>query len=333
MERDPFEGGSDVGLDLARDLGDAPPAAIRDAAPDVLAPIDADAPVSGHVPAPTASRSLADAPEHDWSMARDLVQPNFRPARDARAWPSTRSTGNPSRPTRRRATPSPSSTPARPGCPVVYTIPAGGFDIVVNGEHVLSWGIEPVELQDAALRNLATWAASAAWTEETSGERRLISSQTGEGQDAARILLPDAVAYLAGHLGDGGPGPHRPARAGPPDRGQPAPRRRRLRGPVRRVHRRAVGWRGRAHRPPRVRARRRPTGRVQRVTDGLLVEVDGAVATLTLDRPAALNALTIPVKVALREALDRDRRGPVGPGGHPDRRRPGVLRRPGPRRA
>jgi 2-(1,2-epoxy-1,2-dihydrophenyl)acetyl-CoA isomerase len=40
------------------------------------------------------------------------------------------------------------------------------------------------------------------------------------------------------------------------------------------------------------------------VTDGLLVEVDGAVATLTLDRPAALNALTIPVKVALRDALE-----------------------------
>jgi len=41
------------------------------------------------------------------------------------------------------------------------------------------------------------------------------------------------------------------------------------------------------------------------VTDGLRVEVDGPVATLTLDRPEALNALTIPMKVALREALDR----------------------------
>jgi 2-(1,2-epoxy-1,2-dihydrophenyl)acetyl-CoA isomerase len=39
------------------------------------------------------------------------------------------------------------------------------------------------------------------------------------------------------------------------------------------------------------------------MTDGLRVEVDGAVATLTLDRPEALNALTVPVKVALREAL------------------------------
>jgi 2-(1,2-epoxy-1,2-dihydrophenyl)acetyl-CoA isomerase len=37
--------------------------------------------------------------------------------------------------------------------------------------------------------------------------------------------------------------------------------------------------------------------------DGLRVEVDGAVATLTLFRPEALNALTIPLKVALLEAL------------------------------
>jgi 2-(1,2-epoxy-1,2-dihydrophenyl)acetyl-CoA isomerase len=40
------------------------------------------------------------------------------------------------------------------------------------------------------------------------------------------------------------------------------------------------------------------------VTDGLRIEVDGPVATLTLDRPEALNALTVPVKVALRESLE-----------------------------
>jgi 2-(1,2-epoxy-1,2-dihydrophenyl)acetyl-CoA isomerase len=40
------------------------------------------------------------------------------------------------------------------------------------------------------------------------------------------------------------------------------------------------------------------------MTDGLRVEIDGPVATLTLDRPAALNALTVAVKVALREALE-----------------------------
>jgi 2-(1,2-epoxy-1,2-dihydrophenyl)acetyl-CoA isomerase len=37
--------------------------------------------------------------------------------------------------------------------------------------------------------------------------------------------------------------------------------------------------------------------------DGLRVEIDGPVATLTLDRPDALNALTIPLKVALLDAL------------------------------
>jgi 2-(1,2-epoxy-1,2-dihydrophenyl)acetyl-CoA isomerase len=40
------------------------------------------------------------------------------------------------------------------------------------------------------------------------------------------------------------------------------------------------------------------------MTDGLRVEVDGPIATLTLDRPAALNALTVAVKVSLREALE-----------------------------
>ena len=59
MERDPFDrdqGGSDVGRDFERDFGDEPPAAIRDAAPDYLAPIDDSAPVSGHTPPPETSR-------------------------------------------------------------------------------------------------------------------------------------------------------------------------------------------------------------------------------------------------------------------------------------
>lgn len=46
------------------------------------------------------------------------------------------------------------------------------------------------------------------------------------------------------------------------------------------------------------------------MTEGLRVDVDGPVATLTLDRPEALNALTVPLKVALRDALQslaRDR--------------------------
>ena len=90
------------------------------------------------------------------------------------------------------------------GLPVVYTISAGAFDIVVNGDHLLSWGIEPAELQDAAMRNLAAWSAAAAWSDEVSGERRLISSDTGDGLDAVRILLPEVVEHLSRELGAAG---------------------------------------------------------------------------------------------------------------------------------
>ena len=72
MEQD-GNGGSDVGRDYVRDLGDEPPAAIRDSAPDFLAPIDASAPVSGHQPPPEPTSSPADAPEPDWWRARAQI--------------------------------------------------------------------------------------------------------------------------------------------------------------------------------------------------------------------------------------------------------------------
>src|SRR5262245_1622093 len=78
MERE-YEGGTDVGRDVARDLGDEPPAALRDAPPDILSPIDDSAPVRGNAPPPEPKRSMADSPEHDWGLAKDLVRPAFRP--------------------------------------------------------------------------------------------------------------------------------------------------------------------------------------------------------------------------------------------------------------
>jgi hypothetical protein len=196
-------GGSDVGRDMERDLGDAPPSAIRDTAPDYLAPIDAGAPVSGHVPPPESTGAIAESPEHDWEHARAVVFPAFRPIgtqglelesldRDALAFHGRQS----------HAQPLLDQGPA--GLPVVYTIDAGGFDIVINGDHLLSWGVEPSAIQDAAMANLAAWSAAAAWSVETSGERRLVSSQTGDGWDAVRILLPEAAAHLGRELGSFG---------------------------------------------------------------------------------------------------------------------------------
>jgi uncharacterized protein YtpQ (UPF0354 family) len=80
----------------------------------------------------------------------------------------------------------------------------GAYDVIVNGDHLLSWGVAPAAIQDAALNNLAAWSAAAAWTDEVSGERRLLSSDTGDGWDAARILLPDVLDKLASELGSTG---------------------------------------------------------------------------------------------------------------------------------
>ncbi|HEV8401566.1 MAG TPA: hypothetical protein VGQ31_00890 [Candidatus Limnocylindrales bacterium] len=202
MEREP-EGGADVGRDVERELGDDPPASIRDSPPDYLVPIDQSAPVSGHSPAPETAASPADSPEQDWAHARDIIYPAFRPVgtqglalesidRDVLAAHSAQS----------HAQPLIDVGPAE--LPVVYTIDAGAYDIVVNGDHLLSWGVEPSEVQDAALQNLARWSSTAPWTDEVSGERRLISSDTGNGWDAARIMLPDVVAHLVAELGSAG---------------------------------------------------------------------------------------------------------------------------------
>ena len=202
MERDP-QGGSDVGRDRERDFGDEPAPAFRDSPPDYLAPIDASAPVSGHSPVPESTSSPADTPEQDWTRARDLLYPAFRPVgTGGLAMDSIDRETLAAHAQQSHAQPLLDQGPA--GLPVVYTIDAGAYDIVVNGDHLLGWGVEPAEIQDASLRNLASWSATAPWTDEVSGERRLISSDTGHGWDAARILLPEVVSHLIAEMGPAG---------------------------------------------------------------------------------------------------------------------------------
>jgi uncharacterized protein YtpQ (UPF0354 family) len=81
---------------------------------------------------------------------------------------------------------------------------AAGFDILINGDHLISWGIGADAVQEAAMANLAAWSSGAPWTDETDGDRRLLSSDTGDGWDASRILLPQVRQMLSDELGHAG---------------------------------------------------------------------------------------------------------------------------------
>ncbi len=194
---------SDYGSDLAREFGDEPAPAWRHEAPDILSPIDPDAPISGHQRPPETSGDASVAPEHDWATASTQLFPAFRPVG---------TTGlrvediDPARlaaeAAKSHAQPILDEGPC--GLPVVYALHAGAYDVIVNGDHLLTWGIGAEEVQDAAMRNLEAWAATAPWVEESSGGRRLLSSDTGDGWDAIRILVPEARAHLAAQLGADG---------------------------------------------------------------------------------------------------------------------------------
>lgn len=157
-------------------------------------PRAAAGPVGSH------AAGVSFAPEHDWSAAAPLIFPVLRPPGtpgvllDSLATP-TSAAGN--------TQPVIDAGPA--DLVVAYAISAAGFDVLANGDHLAAWSIPASALREAAFRNLAAWSARAPWSEEVDGGRRIISSDTGDGWDAARILLPDVVAHLETELGaDGG---------------------------------------------------------------------------------------------------------------------------------
>jgi hypothetical protein len=193
-------GGADIGRDPGRALGDEPEPAWRDTAPDPLAPIDPTAPVSGHHPSPIEGTAISLSAEHDWSAAAGALMPRLRPIGTAGLRLAEVD------PTRLVATSNQAHTlpllgDGPCGVPVVYVLPSTGFEVIVNGDHLLSWGVAPGEVHAAAVANLARWSAGSEWVREASDDRQLLSSATGEGGDAARILLPEVRAHLAATLG------------------------------------------------------------------------------------------------------------------------------------
>src|SRR6266700_6424911 len=147
MERD-LPDGSDFGRDDVRNFGDEPPSSFRDTAPDVLAPIDLSSPVSGHVPAhePTAATSIAQSPEHDWVAAEPILFPLLRPTgTQGMAVTDVDAAALASDTMRSHSQPLVDEGPC--DLSVVYAIPGAGFDVIVNGDHLLSWNVAVTDIQ------------------------------------------------------------------------------------------------------------------------------------------------------------------------------------------
>lgn len=184
------------------DIGDEPKGALRDAPPDLRSPIDPRAPIGGHHAGAGPSTSIHDTPEHDWGLASELVMPLLRPlGSHGTRLADIDATQLATEGLRSHALPVVDEGPA--GLFVAYAIRAGGFDVLVNADHLLEWRISPTDLRSAAMTNLERWSAGTGWTEEVDGQRHLISSDSGDGHDASRILLPEVRRHIAAQLGEG----------------------------------------------------------------------------------------------------------------------------------
>lgn len=163
-------------------------------------PVDDEAPVSGHRQAPIGTWSPAAAPEHDWESAADHVYPVLRP-------PGTHGTKLAEIDAEQLAQEGmkkhalPLIDPGPAGLAVAYVLREPAFDVLINADHLLGWGVTADTLRDRAIGNLRAWSEMAPWSDEMQGDRRLLSSDTGEGGDAARILLVEVRRHLAGQCG------------------------------------------------------------------------------------------------------------------------------------
>lgn len=179
---------------------DAPTPAWRDAPPDYRSPIDEQAPVSGHHPPESVGESPALAVEHDWAAAQAHVFPVLRPAgTHGTMLAGINAETLAAEGLKKHALPLIDAGPA--DLAVAYALRASAYDVLVNADHVLAWAVTADQLRDTAMENLRAWSASAPWSDELQGERRLMSSDTGDGGDAARILLPEVRAHLVGECG------------------------------------------------------------------------------------------------------------------------------------
>jgi hypothetical protein len=161
---------------------------------------DERAQVNGDGREPASDASPASAPEHDWAIASDHVYPVLRPAGTQGTMLAEVDADHLAQEgLKKHALPLIDPGPA--GLAVAYAIREPAYDVLVNADHLLGWGVDADALRAAAMANLRAWSVDAPWSDEIAGDRRLLSSDTGEGGDAARILLPEVREHLAGECG------------------------------------------------------------------------------------------------------------------------------------
>ena len=148
--------------------------------------------------------SIADSPEQAWAVAVGIIMPVLAPVESPGA---DAGSYDPAALHLARGSVGglPLHWPGPAGIPVAVAIPASGFHVLVNAEHIASWAVEPAAVISTAMANLAAWSNSTPWDEETSGGRRLLVSDSGEEWDASRILLPDVRLFLERELAPNGP--------------------------------------------------------------------------------------------------------------------------------
>lgn len=161
-------------------------------------PSAAGQPAAGQ-PGAEPGPGVSGAPEHDWPAAAARLFPVLRPAGALGTHLDALAT-----PTSAAADAGPLIDPGPVDLVVAFAIAAGGFNVLANGDHLAAWGVSPATLREAAYGNLAAWSSGAPWSEDVDGSRRILSSDTGDGWDASRILLPDVTAHLESTLGEGG---------------------------------------------------------------------------------------------------------------------------------
>jgi len=152
-----------------------------------------------NVPAAVSAPPISLTAEHSWEAAAPILYPVLRPAGTPGLRLSTITM-----PSSAAGNVDPLLDDGPVDLEIAYAMAAGGFDVLANGDHLAAWGVSPATLREAAFRNLEAWAVGAPWSIDAAGRRRVISSDTGDGWDASRILLPDAITHLEGELG--GPG-------------------------------------------------------------------------------------------------------------------------------